>query len=161
MLQIPWCSNCGSLTGLPVLQSTAYPEAECGVGMWMQLAAISSVSSPSKTNALWRVSLHPREQQPATEAHLHEMGEKVTFLKSRFLGHFSVSQTQWRHVADVSDIEGSMSRVSLVPRRDQNVSRISRERNGRSFDIVCTLLCGGGRVCGLALAKQSGSLSMR
>ena len=75
-------------------------------------------------------SPRPQERQAATEAHLHEMGEKVTFSKSRFMGHFSVFQTQSRHVADISDIEGSMFRVALVPRRDHNVSIISRERNG-------------------------------
>ena len=57
----------------------------------MQLAAISSSHVENKRTLA--SSLHPREQQPATEAHLHEMGEKVTFLKSRFLGHFSVFQT--------------------------------------------------------------------
>ena len=59
----------------------------------MQLAAISSVSSHVANKRTLASSPHPREQQPATEAYLHEMGEKVTFLKSRFLGHFSVFQT--------------------------------------------------------------------
>ena len=52
----------------------------------------------------------------------------MTFSKSRFMGHFSVFQTQSRHVAEISDIEGSMFRVAQVPRRDHNVSKISRER---------------------------------